>query len=128
MFDQQNYINSYIKDNYKSIKLRIKKSDYIILEKLKSKNNVNQYLLDLVRKDIYENRKYNFINNNVNIDFELSKTMADLITKIEDSDILNDYGLYMNYVYAMDSQAKKEVSYHIISESNWNKLLRRYPL
>lgn len=128
MFRQQHYINSYIKENYKSIKLRIKKDDLIILEKLKNVPNVNQYLLDLIRKDINENRKYNFINNNVTIDFELTNTMKNLIFKAEESDFLNDYGLYMNYVYAIDSQAKKEVTRHIISESNWQKLLKRYPL
>lgn len=128
MFRQQHYINSYIKENYKSIKLRIKKDDLIILEKLKNVPNVNQYLLDLIRKDINENRKYNFINNNVTIDFELTNTMKNLIYKAGESDFLNDYGLYMNYVYAIDSQAKKEVTRHIISESNWQKLLKRYPL
>jgi len=34
----------------------------------------------------------------------------------------------MNLADAIDTQAKKEVGYHIITESNWNTLLRRYHL
>jgi len=128
MFNQQNYINTYLKENYKTIKLRIKKDDVVLLSQIKQKKNINQYILSLIVKDIYENRVFNFINNDVEIDFEISNTMADLIKKAEDSDILNDYGLYMNCVYAIDAQAKKETNNHIITESNWNKLLRRYVL
>lgn len=32
----------------------------------------------------------------------------------------------MNIVDAIDSQAKKEVTKHIISDTNWNKLMRRF--
>lgn len=128
MFDQKKYVNEYIKDNYKSVKLRIKLSDAILLNKLDKEKNINKYILDLIRKDIYQNRKYNFINESVELNFEPSITMSDLINKIEDSDILNDYGLYMNYAYAIDAQAKKEVTNHIITESDWRKLLKRYPM
>ena len=69
-----------------------------------------------------------FINNDVKIDFELSNTMKELVDKCEEADLLNDYGLYMNLVDAIDSQAKKEATKHIISESQWNKLMRRYLL
>lgn len=51
--------------------------------------------------------KYNFINDDIVIVFELSYTMQDLIDKAEKADILEDYGLYMNLVDAIDSQAKK---------------------
>lgn len=128
MFNQQKYINKYIKDNYKSVKLRVKSSDLVLLNKLNKVNNINQYIINLIRNDIYQNRKYHYINDSISIDFELSNVMQDLINKIEDSDLIEDYGLYMNYAYAIDSQAKKEVNNHIISESNWNKLTRRYPL
>ncbi len=79
-------------------------------------------------KDIYKNRKYNFINNEVQIDFELTPTMSDLVKKAEDADILNDYGLYMNLADAIDSQGKKEATHHIISETEWRTLTRRYIL
>lgn len=51
--------------------------------------------------------KYNFINDDIVIVFELSYTMQDLIDKAEKADILEDYGLYMNLADAIDSQAKK---------------------
>ena len=61
--------------------------------------------------------KYNYINNDVKIDFELSHTMKDLVDKAEKADILEDYGLYMNLADAIDSQAKKEVSKHLITDN-----------
>ena len=128
MFNQKEYINSYLKDNYKTIKVRIRNDDKVLIDKINNCDNINKYILELIKKDIYENRKYNFINNEVNIDFELTKTMSDLVKKAEDADILNDYGLYMNIADAIDVEGKKEATHHIISEAEWRKLVRRYPV
>ncbi len=126
MFHKQAYINSYLKDKYKIIKIRVRNDDAVLINKISQVDNVNKYILDLIKKDIYENRKYNFINNEVQIDFELTPTMSDLVNKAEDADILNDYGLYMNLADAIDSQGKKETTHHIISETEWRTLTRRY--
>ena len=128
MFNQKEYINSYLKDNYKTIKVRIRNDDKVLIDKINNCDNINKYILELIKKDIYENRKYNFINNEINIDFELTKTMSDLVKKAEDADILNDYGLYMNIADAIDSEGKKEATHHIISETEWRKLVKRYPV
>jgi hypothetical protein len=128
MFDQQKYINSFIKDNYKEIKIRIRKDDKLLLNKLKEVDNVTKYISSLIVEDIYRNREYHFINNDIMIDFPLSKTMQDLIDEAEKADILNDYGLYMNIADAIDSQGKKETSHHLLRESEWKKLTRRYCL
>lgn len=128
MFDQQKYINSYIKDNYRTIKLRIRNDDKILINKINNVDNINKYILELIKKDIFENRIYNYINNEIDIDFELSITMEDLVKKAEEADLLDDYGLYMNLADAIDSQGKKEVSNHIITETEWKKLTRRYCL
>jgi hypothetical protein len=72
--------------------------------------------------------KYNFINDDIVIDLELSHTMQDLIDKAEKADILEDYGLYMNLADAIDSQAKKEVSKHLITDNEWKKLVSRYTI
>jgi hypothetical protein len=128
MFNQQKYINSYLKDNYKTIKVRVRNDDKVLINKLNSCDNVNKYILGLIKKDINENRKYNYINNEIEIDFELSPKMADLVKKAEDADILEDYGLYMNIADAIDSQGKKETTHHIISEREWRALVRRYTL
>ena len=61
MFDQQNYINNYIKNSYESIKVRLRKDNALLINKIESVDNVNQYVIDLILKDIYENRVYNFI-------------------------------------------------------------------
>ena len=54
--------------------------------------------------------------------------MQDLVDKAEKADILEDYGLYMNLADAIDSQAKKEVNRHLITKTEWRKLVRRYEL
>ena len=128
MFNQKNYLNNYIKNSYKSIKVRIRKDNALLINKIESVENVNQYIVDLILKDIYENRVYNFINNNILIDFDLSPKIEKLIKEAEEADLMNDYGLYMNLAYAIDAQAKKEVSHHELKESQWNKLIMRYCL
>lgn len=128
MFNQQKYINSFIKDNYKELKIRIRKDDKLLLNKLNEVDNVTKYISSLIIEDIYRNRKYHFINNDIMIDFSLSKTMQDLIDEAEKADILNDYGLYMNIADAIDSQGKKETTHHLLRESEWKRLTRRYCL
>ena len=128
MFNQQKYINNFIRDNYKTIKLRIRNDDKLLIKKINSVDNINKYLIDLIKKDIYESRKYSYINNDIIIDFELSKTMNDLVEKAEIADMLEDYGLYMNLADAIDSQAKKEVANHNLTQNEWNKLVRRYEI
>ena len=128
MFNQQKYINSFIKDNYKELKIRIRKDDKLLLNKLNEVDNVTKYISSLIIEDIYRNREYHFIDNDIMIDFPLSKTMQDLIDEAEKADILNDYGLYMNIADAIDSQGKKETAHHMLRESEWKKLTRRYCL
>ena len=128
MFNQQKYINSFIKDNYRTIKLRIRNDDKLLINKINNVENINKYILNLIKKDILENRVYNYIDNEIEIDFELSITMEDLINQAEEADILDDYGLYMNLADAIDSQGKKEASQHIISETELRILTRRYCL
>lgn len=128
MFNQQKYINSFIKDNYRTIKLRIRNDDKLLINKINNVENINKYILNLIKKDILENRVYNYIDNEIEIDFELSITMEDLINQAEEADILDDYGLYMNLADAIDSQGKKEASQHIITETEWRTLTRRYCL
>lgn len=128
MFEQQKYINTYIKDNYRTVKIRIRNDDKMLINKINNVDNINKYILGLIQKDILDNRIYNYIDNQIEIDFELSKTMKDLVDKAEEADLLNDYGLYMNLADAIDSQGKKEASQHIITETEWKRLVRRYCL
>ncbi|MCR5458031.1 MAG: hypothetical protein K6F14_08135 [Clostridiales bacterium] len=126
MFNQQKYINDFIKDNYKTIKLRIRNDDKLVIKKISDVDNINKYIHDLILRDIYQNRKYTYVNNDIKIDFELSKTMQDLVDKAEYADLIDDYGLYMNIADAIDSQGKKETTHHVIRESEWKKLTKRY--
>ena len=128
MFDQQKYINSYMKQNYKSLKIRIRKDDKLLMKKLSDVKNVNQYISSLIMKDIYENREFNYINDKVKINFKLSKTMKNLVDRAEKADLLDDYGLYMNLADAIDSQGKLETTHHEMREIEWIKLTQRYCL
>ena len=128
MFNQQEYINSFIKNNYRTIKIRIRNTDKVLINKINSVDNINKYILGLISDDIRKNRKYNYIDDSIDINFDLSKTMRNLVEMAEEADLLEDYGMYMNVVDAIDSQAKKETSKHIISEIEWKQLIRRYCL
>lgn len=128
MFNQQEYINEFIKDNYRTLKIRIRKDDKLLMNKILTTDNINKYITSLILEDIYRNRSYHYINNDIEIDFELSKTMKALVDEAEKADILEDYGLYMNIADAIDSQGKKETTNHQLRETEWKKLTRRYCL
>lgn len=128
MFNKNKYINNFNKTNYRNIKLRIRKDDNVVLSKLINNENINKYIRDLIYKDALNNRIYNYINKNIIVDFDLSNTMKQLVNKAEEADLFKDYGLYMNVVEAIDSQAKKETTHHLIRESEWKQLIRRYAL
>ena len=42
MFNQQKYINSFIKDNYKELKIRIRKDDKLLMSKLNEVDNITK--------------------------------------------------------------------------------------
>lgn len=128
MFQKQEYINKYIKENYRTIKFRIRKDDKMIEKKLEKVGNINHYIYDLIIKDIYDNPDFNFINSNISINFELSDPMKKLIKEAEEADLADDYGLYMNIAYAIDTRAKNENAKHVLTEGQWNKLVQRYCL
>ena len=128
MFNQQTYINNFIKDNYKTIKVRIRNDNRLLINKLNNVDNVNKYITSLILDDVYRHRTYHYINNDVKIEFKLTKTMQDLVDEAEIADMLNDYGLYMNLADAIDSQGKKETTHHLMRESEWKQLTRRYCL
>jgi len=128
MFNQKKYINQFNKDTYKNLKIRIRKDDKIVMAKLANVKSFNGYIRYLIYKDALNRQDFNFINNDIKIDFEISNTMKNLIDKAEEADYLNDYGLYMNVADAIDTQAKKETTNHIISESEWKKLTMRYAI
>ena len=128
MFNQQKYINDFIKETYKELKIRIRKDDVILMRKLQEVDNVTKYISSLIEEDVYRNHVYRFINDEIKIGFSLSKTMQNLVDEAEKADILDDYGLYMNVADAIDSQGKKETTHHQLRESEWKKLTRRYCL
>ena len=95
MFNSKDYVNQYIKNNYKTIKLRVRKDNQLLIDKINSVDNLNKYLIGLIIKDIRDNQVYNYIDNDVKIDFTLSKKMQVLITQAEKADLLDDYGLLL---------------------------------
>ncbi len=128
MFNQSDYVNQYIKKNYKTVKIRIRKDDEEVLKKLESVENVNRYILNLIRLDARCPRSYHCIDDSVKIDFPLSHTMQGLVDKAERADLNDDYPIYMNWADAIDSQGKLEASRHQITDGQWMLLQRRYAL
>ena len=56
MFNQQKYINAFVKNNYKDIKVRIRKDDRLLMNKISEVDNINKYICNLILDDIYRNR------------------------------------------------------------------------
>ena len=54
-FDQDKYIKEYNKDKYKMYQFRVKKTDKEIIEILDSKDNKNQYIINLIKDDVFNN-------------------------------------------------------------------------
>ena len=44
MFNQQKYINAFVKNNYKDIKVRIRKDDRLLMNKISEVDNINKYI------------------------------------------------------------------------------------
>ena len=128
MFDKKKYINSYNKEHYKDFKIRINKEEGILIDFLSKKKSINKYLITLIWNDFFVSHEHNFINDNIKINFKLSRTMQNLCERAEKADYLDDYGLYMNLADAIDSQAKKETTHGQMRESEWNMLASRYRL
>ena len=53
--DQDKYIKEYNKDKYKMYQFRVKKTDKEIIEILDSKDNKNQYIINLIKDDVFNN-------------------------------------------------------------------------
>lgn len=51
-FSQKEYVNKYNRDKYKSFLFRVRKDNKGIVEKLGTVDSINQYLTDLIIKDI----------------------------------------------------------------------------
>lgn len=60
MFNQQKYINSFIKDNYKELKIRIRKDDKLLISKLNEVDNITKYISSLIVENIYRHHEYRF--------------------------------------------------------------------
>lgn len=54
LINKKKYINSYNSSNYTQVILRIKKDDIDIINKLNSVESKNNYITELIRKDIYK--------------------------------------------------------------------------
>ena len=51
-FNQQQYINNYNKETYKTIPLRIRKDNEVVMQKLNNTRNKNKYIVRLIEKDV----------------------------------------------------------------------------
>ena len=128
MFDKQKYINSYVRNNYRTVKVRLRNDDSLLIDKLEKTENINKYIKDLIMDDILKHAKFNYINDEVKIDFEVSNKLKLMMRDAEIADLMDNYGIYMNIADAIDVQAKRETTRHLMKESDWNKLNRRYTL
>ena len=109
MFDQQKYINDFIKENYKELKIRIRRDDKLILNKLSEVDNITKYIASLIVEDVYRNHRYRFINNEID-QFEAYLNVFLANTQL----LLDDYE--MNGFSIDDDDAVAERVYSLLKE------------
>ena len=51
-FNQQQYINKFNKETYKTIPIRIRRDNEVVMQKLNNTRNKNKYIINLIEKDV----------------------------------------------------------------------------
>ena len=106
-FNQKQYISNFNKDKYKSYLFRVKKENMIIINKLESLTNKNEYINSLIEKDI----------STLTI-----KQIKDIVKPI-----LNKYGIFEIYLFGSYArgEANKDSDVDIYCEKgNLNTLFK----
>ena len=106
-FNQKQYISNFNKDKYKSYLFRVKKENMNIISKLESLNNKNEYINNLIEKDV----------STLTI-----KQIKDIVKPI-----LNKYGIFEIYLFGSYArgEANKDSDVDIYCEKgNLNTLLK----
>ena len=122
------YINNnrYIKDNYRTFKFRVRKENQHLIDWLCDVENKIQYIIGLIEEDIKRKVKYNYLDGSVKIDFELPLNIKNLVDDAEKADLEDDYGLYMNFTCAIDTDAKNATAKRKLTNYQWKTLVRRF--
>ena len=123
---KQKYINKYIKDKYRTFKFRVRKENQEVINRLSDANNMTKYIITLIEEDIKRNKKYNYLDASVKIDFELPQNIKSLVEDAERADLEDDYGLYMNLACAIDTNAKNATTKRQLNDFQWETLVRRF--
>lgn len=73
-----------------------------------------------------ETTKYNFINDDIKIDFAIPKDIQRQILKCEQYDLEDNYGSYECNLYALDSMCKMAYAQGIFTQRQWDTVMARY--
>ena len=122
------YINNnrYIKDNYRTFKFRVRKENQHLIDWLCDVENKIQYIIGLIEEDIKRKVKYNYLDDSIKIDFKLPLSIKNLVDDAEKADLEDDYGLYMNFDCAIDTNAKNATAKIKLTNYQWKTLVRRF--
>ena len=77
-------------------------------------------------KGLIMKRQYNFINDDICIDFQVTKNIRDAMMEAEQADADNNYSLYYNACDFIDIAAKECVVNHVLTKQQWDALITRY--
>ena len=69
---------------------------------------------------------YNFINDDIKLDFEIPGGLQYLIDEAEKADKENDLGTYIAYADVIDTAAKNYCAAGKITMKDWDKVCARY--
>ena len=70
---------------------------------------------------------FKWVNDNVKIDFPVSKVMQNTMLEAEEADLAGNHGEYMEISDAIDVLAKNDYGVGAITKDMWDKLCERYP-
>ena len=72
-------------------------------------------------------KSFNWVNDNIKIDFPISKVLANTMKEAEEADLNGDNGEYMCLSDMIDVCAKAAYTCGKLTKEQWDKLCERYP-
>ena len=72
--------------------------------------------------------KYRWINDDIKIDFEVSKVIENTMREAEEADLAGDLGEYNGIVDGLDMLAKEAFVCRKITREQWDKIVNKYQM
>ena len=118
--------NKSLNENYRTFEFVVRKDNVQLINKLREVDDITKYITTLIEEDIKRNKKYNYLDDTIMIDFDLPQNIKHLVDEAEKADLEDDYGLYICLASAIDTNAKNATRKRELNEYQWEVLVRRF--